>query len=134
MSSTRPARPAPRVHRDPGASLTRYRVMALATGVMLLLLCVELLYKYVYLGHGFLDQRTTPLDFIAYVHGWVYFVYLIAVADLWSKLRWPMGRLLVLVLCGVVPLLSFWAERRVVADVRAGRSGPSVPASPGAPS
>lgn len=118
---------APRIHRDPGASLTRYRVFALATGVMLLLLCLELVVKY-----GFLDGRSSAWDVISYVHGWVYFVYLITVADLWSKLRWPLGRLVVLVLCGVVPLLSFWAERRVVADVRAGRSGPSVPSTPGA--
>lgn len=130
MSSVqhRPASPggAAGRRRDPGASLTRYRVMAIVTGVMLLLLCVEIIVKY-----GFLDGRSTVGDVVATVHGWVYFVYLLAVADLWSKLRWGLGRLVVLLLCGVVPFLSFWAERRVVAEVRAGRSGPGVPATPG---
>lgn len=118
--------PAPRVHRDPGASLTRYRVMALITGWMLLVLTVEVFVNYVITDTGTLGRV------VATAHGWIYFVYLITVADLWSKLRWPLGRLVVLVLCGVVPFLSFWAERRVVADVRAGRSGPSVPPTPGA--
>ncbi|MEH3077751.1 DUF3817 domain-containing protein [Quadrisphaera setariae] len=130
MSATAPRSGAsaspPRLRRDPGASLTRYRVMAIATGVMLLVLCVEMVLKY---GFGIAGSVGT---FLATAHGWVYFVYLFTVADLWSKLRWPLGRLVVLLLCGVVPFLSFWAERRVVADVRAGRSGPSVPSTPGA--
>ena len=58
-------------------------------------------------------------------------LYLVTVFDLWSRLRWPFGRFVVLVLSGVVPLLSFWAERRVVAEVRSGRYGPHVPAAPG---
>ena len=58
-------------------------------------------------------------DWVAVVHGWIYVVYLVTVVDLWSSLRWRFGRLLALVLAGVVPLLSFWAERRTTADVRA---------------
>jgi integral membrane protein len=97
--------------------------MAIVTGVMLLLLCLEMVVKY-----GFLGGDPWAGDVVAIVHGWVYVVYLVTVFDLWSKLRWPFGRFVVLVLCGVVPLLSFWAERRVVAEVGAGRSGPQSPA------
>jgi integral membrane protein len=124
-------RPAPRGgaaarRRDPGGSLPRYRVMAVVTGVMLLLLTLSVVLKYL----AGVDTGSLGAG-IAIAHGWIYVVYLVTVADLWSKLRWPFGRLVVLVLCGVVPLLSFWAERRVVAEVRAGRSGPDVPAAPG---
>ncbi len=126
MTAT-PARSGARVvRRDPGASLTRYRVMALVTGWMLLVLTVEVLVNYVITPTGAVGRV------VATAHGWIYFVYLITVADLWSKLRWPFGRLVVLLLCGVVPFLSFWAERRVVAEVREGRAGPDVAATPGA--
>jgi len=109
--------------REAGSALTRYRVMAFATGVMLLVLVLEMILKY-----GFDTEIGSA---IAIIHGWVYAVYLVTVFDLWSRLRWPFGRFVVLVLSGVVPLLSFWAERRVVAEVRAGRYGPHVPATPG---
>jgi integral membrane protein len=99
--------------------------MANVTGVMLLLLTLEIIIKY-----GFLGGHWQAGDVVAIVHGWVYVVYLVTVFDLWSKLRWPFGRFVVLVLAGVVPLLSFFAERRVVAEVRSGRSGPAVSATP----
>lgn len=95
------------------AALTRYRVMAFVTGGMLLLLCVEMLLKYVF-NHG----QSVMGSWIAIVHGWIYVIYLVTVVDLWSSLRWGFGRLLALILSGVVPLLSFWAERRTTRDVR----------------
>ena len=97
-----------------GPSLTRYRVMAWVTGCFLLLLCVEMVAKYVFRnGEPWLGT------WVAIVHGWIYVVYLLTVVDLWSKLRWSLGRLVVLVLAGVVPLLSFLAEHRTTAEVRA---------------
>lgn len=96
-----------------GPALTRYRVMAYVTGCFLLLLCVEMVAKYV-----FLDGRPWLGNWIAIVHGWIYVVYLVTVVDLWSKLRWRLGRLVALVLAGVVPLLSFFAEHRTTAEVR----------------
>lgn len=95
------------------ASLTRYRVMAWVTGVFLLLLTLEMVMKY-----GFAGGEPVLGTWIAIVHGWIYVVYLVTVLDLWSKLRWGAGRLVTLVLAGVVPGLSFIAERRVTRDAR----------------
>ncbi|SDS27974.1 integral membrane protein [Agrococcus carbonis] len=50
---------------------------------------------------------------ILIVHGWIYVVYLLACFRLWSKLRWPFGRLLAMALGGVVPFLSFIVEHRM---------------------
>ena len=114
MNETSTARtPTP---RRLGPALTRYRVMAYVTGTFLLLLCVEMVLKYVVQVNG---REAVLGDWIAVVHGWIYVVYLVTVVDLWSSLRWRFGRLLALVLAGVVPLLSFWAERRTTDDVRA---------------
>ena len=96
--------------------LTRYRVMAWVTGAFLLLLCVEMVLKY-----GLNDGEAVIGDWVALTHGWIYVVYLVTVFDLWSSLRWPLGRLVVLVLAGVVPVLSFVAERRVT------REAPALP-------
>lgn len=110
MSSTVQRSPT----RPVGPALKRYRVMAIVTGVMLLLLVAEIVVKY-----GFLGGRAWGGDVVAIVHGWVYVVYLVSVLDLWSKLRWRFGRLVALVLAGVVPVLSFVVERRIVREVEA---------------
>jgi len=94
-------------------SAKRYRVMAYVTGVMLLLLCVEMVLRYVF------DVRNPVLDVIPIVHGWIYVVYLVTVVDLWSKMRWSFGRLATMVLGGVVPTLSFFVEKKVDADAHA---------------
>lgn len=117
MSEPTSTTAAPRPVRPPrklAGALLRYRVMAFVTGGFLLLLCVEVVLKY-----GFNGGEPVLGDWIAIVHGWIYVVYLVTVIDLWSSLRWRLGRLGALVLAGVVPLLSFFAERRTTAEVRA---------------
>lgn len=95
------------------ASLTRYRVMAWVTGGFLLLLTLEMVLKY-----GLNENEPVLGDWIAITHGWIYVVYLLTVVDMWSKLRWGTGRLVTLVLAGVVPVLSFVVERRVTGEAR----------------
>ena len=50
---------------------------------------------------------------ILFALGWVYVVYLVTVFDLWSKLRWRVGRLATMAAAGVVPVMSFVLERTV---------------------
>jgi len=52
-------------------------------------------------------------------HGWFYVLYLFAIFRLWSLMRWPFGRFIILALGGVVPLLSFFMEARVSREVKA---------------
>lgn len=56
---------------------------------------------------------------ILIVHGWFYVGYLIAAFTLWSPMRWPFSRFLLLALGGVVPLSSFFLEVRVNREVSA---------------
>ena len=111
----------PWVRKARGATL-RYRVMAWITGTLLLLLCVELVLKYVFHANG-VDAAGTPNPvigaWIAYAHGWVYVVYLVTVFDLWSKMRWRVGRLATMAAAGVVPVMSFVLERKVHAQALA---------------
>ena len=108
-----------------GGALRRYRVMAWVTGVMLLVLVVEMTVKYV-LQAG--PEVLRWIEWIPFAHGWIYVVYLVTVVDLWSTMRWGFGRLAAMVLGGVVPVMSFVVERRVhtegLAQVAAGRPAP----------
>jgi integral membrane protein len=113
-----PAGPAPTVRepRKARAALGRYRVMAWVTGVMLLVLTVEILLKYVLDAP---DSLLRWIEWVPFAHGWIYVIYLVTVLDLWSKMRWGFGRLVGMVLAGVVPVMSFVVERRVHADAEA---------------
>lgn len=56
---------------------------------------------------------------ILVAHGWFYVVYLISSFMLWSPMRWPFSRFIVLALGGVIPLLSFFMEVRITRQVNA---------------
>ena len=105
----------PWARRAAGAT-ARYRVLAWITGSMLLLLCVELILKYVFHAGGVsADGSPNPVlgAWIAYAHGWIYVVYLVTVFQLWSTMRWRLGRLVTMAAAGVVPVMSFILERTV---------------------
>jgi integral membrane protein len=93
--------------------------MAWITGVMLLVLTTEMVLKYGFRAGGE-DAGGAPLpvigSWVAFAHGWIYVVYLVTVIDLWAVMRWRLGRLVTMVLAGVVPVMSFVMERRVHRD------------------
>ncbi|WP_291378208.1 DUF3817 domain-containing protein [Demequina sp.] len=100
--------------------LARYRVMAIITGTFLVIVFLGLLrYLPAVTAPEWLD---TAFGVVAQLHGFIYIVYLIVSFMLWSKTSWKMSRLFVMALGGVVPLLSFYLERRVTRDVAASLS------------
>jgi integral membrane protein len=101
--------------RKARGALKRYRFMAILTGVMLLILCVEMFFKYVVP----VDVVVDYMGWVPFAHGWIYVVYLVTVLDLWSKMRWGFGRLTTMVFAGVVPVMSFILEKRVHSDADA---------------
>lgn len=97
------------------SAFARYRVMAFVTGGMLLLLTLEIVLKYV-LRAGGVDAAGNPQpvigSWVAFSHGWIYVIYLVTVFDLWSRMRWGLARMVLLVAAGVVPVMSFVVEPR----------------------
>ncbi|WP_438353730.1 DUF3817 domain-containing protein [Microbacterium sp. CJ88] len=135
---------APRLATFPAirGALRFYQICSVITGVGLLLLCAEMILKYtplhveLFLGGsgGFLwfadviegpqggllstgDGFNLSLGILV-AHGWFYVVYLFACFRVWSLMRWPFLRFLLLATGGVVPLASFFLEVRVARDVR----------------
>ncbi|MEU8709475.1 DUF3817 domain-containing protein [Streptomyces sp. NPDC048565] len=91
--------------------LTRYRVMAYVTAVMLLILCVSMVFKY-----GF-DTGEGVTLVVSQIHGVLYIIYLIFAFDLGSKAKWPVGKLLWVLISGTIPTAAFFVERKVVQEV-----------------
>jgi integral membrane protein len=93
-----------------------FTVMAFVVGVGLLLLVVEMVLSY---GFG-MKGEDNPLYWWPQPHGFVYMVYLLATALLGFKVGWSLTRMVLVMLAGCVPFLSFWVERKVVRQVEDG--------------
>ena len=109
------------------SSLTRYRVLAYTTGVFLLLLTVHVIVQWRQAvsadipfsqAHGLGKWLPGGQFWIPAGHGWLYLAYVIASLDLWMRTRLPFFRMLLVVLAGTVPAMSFVAEHWVTARVR----------------
>lgn len=136
--------PAPKLASFPAirGALKFYQIASVITGVFLILLVIEMVLKYtpirkeLFLADpdGFLvlkDVVETAAGLestgqginislaILVVHGWFYVVYLFACFRIWSLMRWPILRFLLLALGGVVPLLSFIMEVSTARDTKA---------------
>jgi integral membrane protein len=99
------------------AALKRFRVAAYVVGVLLLVLVVVAMpLKYVF-HSALLVAVVGPL------HGFLYMGYLVLAFDLAVRARWSPLRTVLVLLAGVVPVMSFVAERKVTRWVTA--TGPS---------
>ncbi|WP_435193899.1 DUF3817 domain-containing protein [Streptomyces sp. NRRL F-5630] len=95
--------------------LTRYRVMAYVTGVLLVLLTLGVIAKYVL----DIDGASGPTRVIAIAHGWLYVVYLVVAFDLGSKAKWKVGKQLWVLIAGTIPTAAFFVERRITPELEA---------------
>ena len=96
--------------------LTFFKVMAFIVGVGLLVLVLEMVLSY---GFG-MKGDDNPLHWWPQPHGFIYMAYLVATALLGFKVGWSLTKMVLVMLAGCVPFLSFWVERRVAAEVEAG--------------
>ena len=114
------------------SALKWYRVSAYVTGILLLLLTIEMVAKY---GFGSELEMGGQQGFVAMVpdgtvaafnvssailiaHGLFYVVYLFTSFRIWSILRWPLWRFLWLASGGLFPFLSFVIEHYATAYIR----------------
>ena len=103
-------------------ALTRFRVMAWVTGVMLLILV------FVAMPVKYIGDDDSLVRIVGVAHGWLYIVYIITVLTLAYQGRWRPLRTLLVLLAGTVPFASFVAERKVVAAARRERQDQPVDA------
>jgi integral membrane protein len=91
-------------------ALLGYRIMAWTTGIWLIALCYEIV-SHLAFHH--------EIRWIEVVHGWVYFVYVLAAFNLAIKVRWPVAKTIGVLLAGTIPLLGIIVEHFQTKDVKA---------------
>jgi integral membrane protein len=99
------------VHRR---SLLAYRIMAFATGIVLLTGTITLVIQDV----GHVDSIKTGVGWLWVGHGYLYLAYLVAAVNLGLKMRWGPVRLILIALAGTIPTMSFVAEHYVTRQAR----------------
>jgi integral membrane protein len=118
-----------------------YRVLATVVGCsIIILIVIGIPLKYAYkvfpdFWVGFLENGSPGQRFGADInlylgtaHGFIYMAFLVVALLLGITTRWPIGFLIVTLLCGTIPFLSFWAEARAIRRVRA--EHPELAAAP----
>jgi integral membrane protein len=105
-TTTRPSQ------RGLSGAFLRYRILAFATGVLLVLLV------FVAIPLKYLGDHPGPVSVIGTAHGFLFMVYLVTAFDLGIRLRWAWLKLGLVMLAGTIPFASFVAERRAHRDVR----------------
>lgn len=116
-----------------------YKVLATIVGLSIItLVVIGVPLKYVHviwpsvLPEGVTLQRLgADIDlYLGTAHGFIYMAFVLLALMLALSCRWPMGFTIVTLVCGTIPFLSFWAERRAIRRVErehpeiAGRAAP----------
>ena len=102
----------PKVH----GRTVRYRIAAFVVGVGLLILCLAMVLKYVF-------DQTWAVATWGPIHGILYIAYVLLAFDLAYKDRWSAKGTVLVLLAGVIPVVSFYAEHVVRRKVLGAREG-----------
>lgn len=97
-------------------SFARFRVGSIVEGIALLILVGIMIMRYVVYGGDGAFTSTSPFwesvsSTWSPIHGLIYMIYVVLAFDLWIRMRWGIGRMLLLMFFGVIPVLSFFGER-----------------------
>jgi integral membrane protein len=93
-------------------ALKRYRVIAYVVGVMLLVLV------FVAMPVKYAGDNPALMDVVGPTHGFLYMVYLLATFDLARRVRWGLGKMVLVALAGTIPFLSFVTERKLTHELK----------------
>ena len=97
-----------------------YRVLAMIVGVLLAFCAlVALPLKYLAPEGSDLQQFGESASIMWVVHGWVFMIYVVVTFLLARGARWSVPFTVLVLAAGLIPLIIFWVERRVVERVRA---------------
>ncbi|HEU5000019.1 MAG TPA: DUF3817 domain-containing protein [Lapillicoccus sp.] len=95
------------------SALRFYRVMAVIAGIALFVLLAAMFVKYGPPQNPGFSAIWSP------IHGVIYLVYAVSIANLGFKSAWGLKRIVLNLLTGFVPILPFVAEARVTRSTEA---------------
>jgi len=108
-------------------NLLAYRTMATIVGVLLIVLVLVglPLNELHLLNPAWFTKGTDAQEFgnwistyLGIAHGWLYMIFLFTAFALSRRAGWSIGFTVTTLLCGTVPILSFWSEKRATKKVR----------------
>jgi integral membrane protein len=112
------------------AAVLRYRVMAYVTGVVLMVLC--------FVGVPLQVAANSPAvaNYVGILHGIIlYPIYLVCAWMLAHKLRIGNKQMVIMLLAGTIPVMTFvverWVTRRFIAPALASQELAAEPVRPG---
>jgi integral membrane protein len=98
---------------------TSYRVLALVVGVLLAFCAlVALPLKYLPTEGSDLQQFGESASVLWVLHGWVFMIYVVVTFLLARRSGWSIPFTILNLAAGLIPLIIFWVERRVVQRMR----------------
>jgi integral membrane protein len=101
------------------AALLRYRVMAYVVGCFVIVVFTLFFAQIGTDQTSWFNRHEALIMVIDQVHGVLYMVFLVMAAMLSRAARWTVPFTVTTLIAGTVPILSFWAEHRATAAVRA---------------
>ncbi len=105
--------------------LVRYRVMAFATAILLIILV------FVGIPLQLVAGQPQVVNVVGTMHGFLYIAYLFVAFQLTRKLAVPKWQMVLVLLAGTVPFCAFVAERKMTKRFESAVDGPSSPSSRG---
>jgi integral membrane protein len=100
--------------------VTTYRVLAFVVGILLAFgSLVVLPLEYLLTDGSTLQQFGEDASIVWLVHGWVFLVYVVVTFFLSRKAGWSIAFTILALVAGLVPLLIFWVEHRVMQKLKA---------------
>jgi len=114
----RPVSPVRPVRDEAAArkALGYFKVMAIVAGCALVVFVVIIVINGGF-GKGGASTVWAP------IHGFLYFAFVVSVANLGFRVGWSLPRMILIMLSGFVPGLPFFVERKVAAEVEAQLAG-----------
>ena len=102
-------------------TLNFYKVIATIVGILLIVLVLVGLPMDLLASDGTSahDAGRWISQNVGVAHGWLYMVYLVTTCILSRKAGWDMPFTIVTLICGTIPVASFWAEIRAIRRVQA---------------
>src|SRR5205085_8016742 len=98
--------------------LLAYRVLATVVGVLLVVLCLiglplneahRIDPAWFPVGTSAQQLGSDISRYLGVAHGWLYMSFVVVAFVLSRRARWELSFTLVTLVCGTIPLLSFWA-------------------------
>ena len=99
---------------------TAYRVLAIIVGCLLVFgTFVAIPLRYFTTDGSDLQNLGETLSLVWVFHGWMYIAYVVVAFLFARRARWTMQFTLLMLVAGLIPVLIFWVEHRVVQRTRA---------------